>query len=325
MADRIDQPDEIPDAQPEFQVCSWEPDGGLRVVLAILSPPGVEESFQQRNTQNKRPYRDGAQLQNTGADPIAWSFVVVVNSTVSEPGLGHEYVYPDYADRITKQFWNGATGTLTLPTRGPVRAKLDNYRRVDNPIDGVDTAVINAAFTRDNEEKIDAAAIQKNPVKGSHASLATQTKDSADREGANPQLVDVREWLSDVAGLINAPGDAIEDIDVRRKSIERGFESVFDALDDLGEQVGGAGSVFDNGFPETTFSAERARDAVANAEQERAERRGRIQGYAVQRDTSLSALAQQLGQDYQALLDLNSARVADPSDVREGDRILIYA
>jgi hypothetical protein len=82
--------------------------------------------FERRVIKRKRPYLDGAPLDDTGAEPDAFEFTVIFaqSDTTLSRLAGGEKVYPNYHARFLRETRAPGTGTFYFPGRGEKRVRL---------------------------------------------------------------------------------------------------------------------------------------------------------------------------------------------------------
>ncbi len=302
-------------------VCRWKVGNqGHEVRFPALT---IREDFGNRLVDQVRPYRDGAKLDDTGSEPGVWVVEAVFNNTIDEDGLdGNPFaLYPDAADKMRESFAQHETGDLYLPTIGWVRARAHKGSRTERT-DETDSCAMSLTWREDNEDAVNAASAKQSTVKGSIVRLAEQTEFSAEEIGLfDGSLGELREFMSDLQGLMQAPGRALEDLQAQIRATNRAID---ETLRMQQEVAGQAGELFSPRGSSVERRLLEMQDVQANAPSEKMSGRPRAIAYVVPASTSLFAIAASLGQDPEALLDLNASRVADPLAVEAGSVIRIF-
>ena len=303
-------------------ICRWQVGAADEVRLPAIE---IRDTGGNRLVKQERPFRDGAKLDDTGAQPRSWDVTVIFNNTIDEPGIeGNPFpLYPDAADKMIASFLEHETGDLYLPTVGKIRARAEKWSRTERA-EETDTCVITFSWIEDNEDAVNAQSARPSTVKGSAVKLASSTQFSAQESGCwDGSLADLKEFMSELQGLMQAPGRTLEDISAQLRSVRRAVDETFRVQAEVTAELGTA--VFDT----ARGSGVQRRlieilDAQALAVDEKLSGRPKARSYTVQNTTSLFAIAGELGQDAEALMDLNSSRVDDPMLVEAGTVIRVF-
>ena len=173
---------------------SWFPDSGAIVYFPIKS---VQENGGLRVTPRDRLYRPGAKQDDTGASADDFSTLSHFYNGLREAGQLAEQ-YPANLNRLIDALKLGA-GTLTLPTRGPIRAKAKTWTRDDSD-NKTDFAQLTIHWVANNEDGQTAATFFPPQARSAARSLAARTVRALQAEGA---------WSADVS-LLESLCDALE-------------------------------------------------------------------------------------------------------------------
>lgn len=283
----------------------------------------IRDDFGNRIVDQARPFRDGAKLDDTGSEPRVWVVTAIFNNTLEEEGLeGNPFaLYPDAADKMIESFAEHETGDLYLPTIGRVRARAHKGSRTERT-DETDQCIMQLTWRQDNEDAVTAASATRATVRGSVVRLGEQTQFSSDESGMwDGSLSDLREFCSELQGIMQAPGRALEDMQAQLRANRR---AIRDTLRVQQEVAGQAGEIFTPRGASVERRLLEIQDVQENAPNEKMAGRPRPVPYVVPTTQSLFAIAAALKQDAEALMDLNASRVADPLSVEAGTVIRVF-
>lgn len=272
--------------------------------------------LKNRIVKHERPYRPGAKLDSTGAETRVWNLKAIFNNTLDEPGLDPNILqYPDNMNALTDLAAVQATGDFVHPVDGRVRARLDSCDRTILHEED-DTGYVDCVFIEDNEEGVDKLAFQRPTIKGSFKRLAETTVFTAQQEGLwSSDLSTLREFASDIEGLLTFPGEYADAVTAQVRGMQRALKSVLrtarqqrnDNLQRLNETP-----------LRTIVGITRMLDIVGFALEEHNAGNPRTVPFYVSDDTTIYAIAAQVGQDPEDLMELNSQRIDDPFHVERG-------
>src|SRR5689334_5238078 len=98
-----------------YPPCSWTVQGDT-IVFPVAD---IEEDGGNRIVRRRRPYRNGAKLDDTGSNEKVWRVTVVLENSIEEDGLDpNRPLYPFVANALVSSFDLHDTGDLVLSTRG---------------------------------------------------------------------------------------------------------------------------------------------------------------------------------------------------------------
>jgi prophage DNA circulation protein len=292
----------------------FKPAGRKKILIAVMSE---DKESAARIVQQIRPYRHGAKLDTTGAEPNVWSLKAVFNNSID---IEDDDTTPQFPDRILaleQCARDLECGDFTHPVDGVFRARIHRVSR-SLPEDATDTAFATLVVIEDNEEGVDAASIQA-AIRGSAIRLGEQTSFTTQLEGDgwNGSVEDLKEFLAELEGLMRAPGRCADDIDAKVRSIVNAADSVLKARDET--QREDSRRLAEGPAPGTRVALERLIDRVHGANDEQNGGRPRAIRYLVRRATDIYAIAADVKQPVSALLELNAQRIEDPFAIPAGE------
>ena len=304
----------------QYPIGSWQVPGGDVIEFAVVD---ISESGGQRIIPHRRPHRPGAKLESTGEKERTWSVTLLFNNSLQEGVVDGVPLYPQRLRQLLRSFKVPETGTLVLPTTGKVRARPETYERKETSAER-DTATLVCTWIEDNEESLERAALNPPGVVATLVKLAEQTVFSAQRQGLwNDDLISLTEFAAEVEGLLLAPGRAVSDLGSVIKAHRRAIQRMVDAATTASNDAGGLFS--EPKGSETQRQLRILLDRESAAENERTSSRPRPKSFVIDVEvTSLYEVAARVGQPADELMDLNSARIADPFYLTRGQVILIF-
>lgn len=187
----------------------------------------LTEVYANRLVPHKRVYRDGARVDDTHGDPVGWEIsCAFYNSADHEAGVDGENLYPRVLNDLCDSFKVHETGTLTLPTRGQRRCRAHNYRREESS-EWRDYSAVVFVFMEDNEDDAAVAAFQAPSASALVKKVAADAVRALLDDGGGPDLVSsINELASSVDGYINAPFEAVSDVEAAASAVSHAVEVV---------------------------------------------------------------------------------------------------
>lgn len=164
----------------------WQPDGGSRIFFAGKS---IAESGGNRLVPRERLYRPGALQDSTGAMADSWTTVSHFFNGTLEPDVPRN-PYPGVLNQLLAAL-KDTRGTLTLLTRGPVRARAHTWQRTESD-ERIDFATLTIQWVADNEDAQTAASFTIPTARSAAVPLALKVQG---------QLAAVGAWSDDIAAL----------------------------------------------------------------------------------------------------------------------------
>ncbi len=303
----------------QYPVAEWKV-GTLDPVAFPIT--AVEETGGNRIVPHERFGRDGGKLDDTGGQPRQWKLTAVFGTSFEEPDV-RSALYPTVLRALIRSFDEHATGTLTLPTVGDVRARAQSYTRREST-DADDYASLDLTFIEDNEDALDRAILMPPQVVATINRLAEQTVFTAQAQGVwNEDLKSLTEIASEIEGLLLAPGRSVSDLGAVVRSHRRAITRMVDALESAA--ASGDGVFGEPRASELVRQFQLLLDREAQAEDERSSSRPPTRPFTIDVEiTSIFEVAARLNQDAEALMDLNSARIDDPLTLTRGQVIRVF-
>jgi prophage DNA circulation protein len=219
----------------QYESASWTVQG-RKIVFPVQE---ITDNYSNRIIKRKRPYRQGAKIDDTGGDPTEWTFRSIFHNSLSgdgqlpgaEPGLAENSkpLYPDVLNEMVELFKIHETGDLTVPTIGTVRARAVSYSRSETS-SRRDCAEVTFVFCEDNEDNVDAAAFQVPSVSANAESIAEAAEfDEQSEDMWDGSLQDLNELAAQLEGIANAPGDFMQDIESQANIVKGAADKVISA------------------------------------------------------------------------------------------------
>jgi len=205
--------------------------GGQTLAFPVVA---INEGGGNRISRDERPMRDGAHLQDTGSQPVVFSFDCIFDNGLvafdAESQLqqinGGLELYPDVLNSLLDSFGVHETGDLYVPTRGKVRARADSYTR-DETAEVLNSARVRLTFCVDNEDGLDFGGFEPPAVSASAITVAQAVELEAETSDAwDGSVTDLTELANNIEGLANAPGDYMSDVETQAKIIKNAHDKV---------------------------------------------------------------------------------------------------
>ncbi len=309
-------------AQEQYDTMSWQVGDAPKLFIPVVS---VAPQIGNRIIKHRRPYREGAKLDDTGGEPRQWTIVCVFNNTIIEQGIDDNGrpLFPDVYRALKDSFDQHFTGDLVIPGEGAVRARAETMSAIET-FEDVDHVVATVIFVQDNEEALDRALIRPPTARATTRRLAETTVFTAQSLGAwDGDLNGLVEFAAGVEDLLLAPGRAQNAVETQVRRNRRAIERITDAQQQLAEDVG-----LETNRPRGSSMERQSlllRDRQAAAAGERSQGRPRVTTFVVDVEvTSIFEIAARVDQSAEELLDLNDSRIGDPFELRRGDPVLVY-
>ena len=281
----------------QYPAASWEVGSSRgKIVFPVCD---IQESGGNRIVERERPYRDGAKLDDIGRKAIRWTVVAKFENSIQEEGLSTTPLYPTVLNNLLSTFDVHATGDLTLPTRGKVRARAESYQRKETTGDR-DYATVTLVFCEDNEDSVDAQTFESPSVNASARRITEQAEFDAESGGfGGTSMADLREFGSQLEGLANAPGETLNDLDTQASivvgTVNRTTRSFSRADDQFSDPENSR----------TQRKLEQTKDLAGRSRRSPRAGRPRIVSFKLLNGTSLFNIAAQLRQPAKDIIDIN--------------------
>lgn len=321
----IDVQDTGPTPTEQYEVASWQVGGSPKIAFPAIV---VDVVGGNRLVRHARPHRPGAKLDSTGAKEDEITIEAKFENSIQEPGMqeinGAAPLYPDVLNKLIQYIkeYAGETGDLVVPMLGPIRAKLDTWRR-GNKEGERECETLILTFVEDNEDDVDAASFNLPSVQGNIANMWLNLNDSALSFGTFDMMLDqISDYVYLTEQLLNSPYDQMYEF-------ERVSNLLMDSTDDLTEAFMHPGQEGRDQLadPESASLQQQLVILKDMVGRERAEaRRGRPQmvSKVFDSDMSLMAIAASLGQSFEGLLAINS-QLENPNHIPAGDVVKVFA
>jgi hypothetical protein len=308
----------------QYPVASFTAKGGQALAFPVIS---VKEGGGNRLVPRDRPNRPGVKVDSTGPAKKSWTMVCEFSNEASryEPGLDpNTPLYPDVLNAVIDAFDVQATGDLVIPTRGKRRVWGFTYDREEKN-DERDLAMVTFVFIEDNEDDVDASAIEQISVKGSGDLVVTKAIFDGQSLGAwNGSLAGLLEDIRELQGILNLPQTFLDDTRSNATAIIR---TVQDLISTFSDDVVDARSMFtDPASSRLTRRLTMFMDVVSGSEHENSGKtQKKTTSVVYTQDFSIFDIATKENQNPQDLMDLNQYRIEDLLHIEAGSVVLIYA
>jgi len=285
----------------------------------------LQESGANRLIERERPYRNGAKLDDTGSKAKRWTAECIFENSISDVGLAtvnkNSPLYPDVLNALIVLFDTHETGDLTLPTAGKRRARAESYTRSE-AAEMRDCAMLTLTFVEDNEDSVDATAIAPPTAHANARRLAEATTFDVQAAGAwSGSLADLDQFVADLEGLVNAPGDYLQTIRQASKKIQGDVERTKQAFQRAGRT--GRDLMNDPSNSRAERKLVQQQEIAARAADNARKGRPKIVQVVFKEPTSLFRVSVIVGQDFDELSAINP--LIDPFAIIAGTMVNIYA
>jgi prophage DNA circulation protein len=284
----------------QYPLCTWEVTG-YRVPIPVKK---VSERGGNRIVRRTRQNRDGSKLDDTGSIEVVWTIEADFYNGCLEEGIPFRDLYPDVVNFMVKSFRVHETGTLTIPTVGRKRCRLESYDRVES-FEEVDCAIILLTFVEDNEDSLTASSFTAPSARSVARRLAELTTFSAEQNGVSlsDSSVGISELATEVETLINSPFEYLGDLQAQAERVKALSGRLLDVHTERRAQVRGLlseppGARVVRGLVEL-------RDKAARVVDEKQSAQPRLVPYVVATQRSIFDIAVELQQDPMALIAAN--------------------
>jgi len=297
---------------------SWKVPNKPKIVFPVQS---VRPSGGLRLQKRERPYRPGAKLDTTGPQARTYSVVIPIENSIDEPGISQP-IYPETLDTLIDALESDDTGDLILPMRGTIRAKCETWDFEESP-ENQDAAILNVTWVEDNEDDVDQQAFESKTANANARRLAEVTEFDEQREGVwDGSIAQLNEFVSEIEGIANMPGQTAQDIITRLRIIRRQARRLETVFSD--EAQDSRALLLEPDRHTVIRKLREIQDLAGRQEAESLKGRPRTVEYVVNRDRSLQSIANELGQSYEDLVELNQWRIEDPLLVEEASVIRVF-
>jgi len=316
---------------------SYQADGEAQLLVAFRE---VGEDGGLRVVERARPWQPGAKLDETGAMPDTFTLSATFNNDISEPELESQgiQIWPDLLEALVKQFKTGKTATLNLPWKRGIRVKPLTWQRRASSDDNRGGEALVVTMKTDNEDALDREAFEAVSVKASVRRAAEEAVFSLEQEGISSALPGQQRLpistggigdpvgglvglASDLAGLMNRPGEFAQAIVAQAERLRRATSILTDAYSSSTagrDQMNGPDG--SNARAKLLALAEMAAAAAAEARASLPKTRT----YIARRRTNIWDIATEVGQRAREIMAVNSS-IEDFSNIELGQAVLVFA
>ena len=195
--------------------CTWTAKGKAPIVIPIIR---LVEDYENGLVKRRRPYRSGAKLDNLAREAMVWTIESIISDDLDEEGVPDD-AYPAVADALCESALVEETGTLDLPTRGPVRAQIKSYKRSEDG-ETRDAAAFQVTFWEDNEDSQTAASFQAPQARSVAMSAADTCLEACIVEGVwSSDLSSLAEAAASLEAMANAPLSYANDLNAQAEAV----------------------------------------------------------------------------------------------------------
>lgn len=283
----------------------------------------ISETGGNRIVERERPYRPGAKLDDTDAKATRWSVTIRCNNSTDEQDLDPNVPgYPDLADKLIETFKQHLTGDLSLPTRATVRARAATWQR-DESIEAQDECMLVLTWVEDNEDRIGAQSIQRPTVRSSAQQNVQDAVFSAEGNGISGlSIEDLTQFASEIEGIVNFPENFASDVQAVIGRVDRAVDSILGSFQKVSTE--GRDLLMDPEASTTLRLLHGVKDQIHQALGEKFSRLKQIVPIAYPRPMSIFAIANDLKQDAEDLIDIN-AQLEDVMAIPANQTVRVFA
>lgn len=293
----------------QFALCVWEVTG-YRVPIAVKK---ITARYGNRIVRRNRQNRDGAKLDDTGCVETTWTLDADFYNGCTEDGIPFADNYPDVLNNFIKSSKVHETGTLTLPTEGKRRCRIESIERSES-FEEIDCGLTTITFVEDNEDSLTAASFTAPSARSVSRRVAELTTFSAEQAGVSlsDSGAGISELAAEVETLITSPFEYLGDLQAQAEKVrslcERLEETHASRRTQLGELLAappGARAV---------QGLVLLRDKAAKVVEEKQSAMPRLVPYVVPSQRSILDIAAQFEQDPTLLIAANP-KLGDPNAI----------
>jgi hypothetical protein len=226
------------DEQESLIPCTWKAKGRAELGIPVIE---IRETYATGIVKRRRVYKHGAKLDDTGEDAISWELDAIWFNGSSDPSAAgaEDEQYPQGVDTFTDACRVHETGDLTLATRGPRRARLVNYRRVDSA-SVRNGCTVTMLFVEDSEDDITAASFSAPSAGVASRSIVEAAGEFCEAAGASPSLLSqLKDLAGELEGLAQAPGEFVDSLEAQANAIVGTVSRIERAFADTRNKAGG--------------------------------------------------------------------------------------
>jgi prophage DNA circulation protein len=309
-----------PDSWLDMGPTSYQADGGPAIKFPARS---VGERGGLRIAPRARPWQRAEKLDSVGARSDTFSLECLFHPDVQEPDLGEwPPLWPDRLEQLIDAFKGGATGTLHLPWKRNLRVKPSEWERRATADEHRGGEILTVTFLEDNEDSIDREAVERVSAKATVESVVEAAVfDLESIGGWDGSVEDLQELASGVAGLLNAPGEYLDNLAVSARRLRATAQTLLAALSSAAP---GRGQLDDPSGATARAKLLELLDLASSAEEEARASLPKTRSVVYSSARNIYAVAAELGQSARTLLTVNP-QLEDPSYIEAGTPIWVLA
>jgi hypothetical protein len=253
---------------------------------------------------------------------------VPINNTIEEEGLeinGGEPLYPNILLWLLWSFEDGEkTGTLEIPTYGPMRMKAESWSTTEVPEDrgdGTSALSLSLSFVQDNEDSIVAATLASPSISATATRMANETEAIAEQSSIwNGSISEMKASMLQLEALMNSPREMAGELDAQFAAIEGSSMSLAQAFS---RNLGGPrDNMRSTGGSRLERMLIKIEDRIVKAKSDTKRDKRKTIAVVFDQDQSLVSISVMLNLDYSELLDLNP-QLSDPTNIQAGTPVNI--
>ena len=297
---------------------SWKVSGKSKINFPVQS---IRTGGGHRLQKRERPYRPGAKIDTTGPVPRIYTVIIPIENSIDEPGVNLP-LYPAALDALVDALESSETGDLVLPMRGKIRAKCETWDFDESP-ENQDAAILNVVWVTDNEDDVDAQTFESKTANANARRLSETTEFTEQAEGVwDGSLSQLNEFVSEIEGIANLPGETTQDTITRLRIIRRQARRLERVHSDVSQDS--KALLLEPDRHTVIRKLREIQDLAGRQEAETLKGRQRTVEFVIIRDRSLQSVATELNQSYEDLIELNQWRVEDPLLITQGEVIRVF-
>lgn len=292
----------MPDNFQLFGPARWTTPDGTRTFRFAASM--IAEVHERRIVVRRRPYLDGAPLDDTGEEPGAYDVVLLFTNNHGVGGVP-DPAYPDYHRESLEALRRKGTSTLYVPGRGERRVRIKRVATTQIPNER-DCEAISISVLEDKEdERATAGSFAMPSAKTAGPVFARAIDSGAQPIGLAGDLLDqITFAMTKLTAAINAPFDSAAEIQGRAAALTGATDRLTSAITTGPQRLGTLPIAGPEAAP-VLLGIELLRDN-ASSQTTAAFGAGSIRQRRFGQMLSIFDIATRIGQDPNDLMRLNS-------------------
>ena len=308
------------DVFPRYPSATWQAKGRRRITFAVES---VDEAGGNRLVPHERARRDGAKHDDTGSVGRVFSVASPFYTTCEDPGVDTANYYPRDLNDMIASFTVHEVGDLVLPTVGPIRARLKDYRRVET-FSERDAAGVTFVFLEDNEDGVLTSSFVAPSARSVAGQYGTAAAFSLEQQGipSTDFGVSLATLASEIEALASQPFEFVADLQTKATQIRSFNDRVLDAFG--GGTEGGGVLLLDPVTAVVHRQIATLTDTTARVVAEKLSAQPRLRVVRFKQPVGMPQVAARFSQDLAALLAANP-QIGNAFAIPPGTPINVYA